>query len=319
VSGGHRELALVCGVLAVLALTALGGAAAAADPIKERCVDSNTRAQSLRRQGRFVQARDALRTCGDAACPSLVRDDCAERLDALNRAQPTMILDVKDSDGNDLASVKVTVDGRVVADPLGGTPVSIDPGEHSFLVESPGHSPLTRTFVLKEGEKDRRERILLAPIPAPASPPPASPDIHGESRPVTAEPAGDRSLERHPGEARVDTQKMVAFVAGGIGVASLVTGIVLGLGASSAYRDQQRDCASSVDCPNHARALSDHSAMETEGRWSTIAFVAGGALLAGGAWLFFTDRGTARPKTAGLAVAPAVGRTGTGLLVRGEF
>jgi hypothetical protein len=292
------------GAVVALSLAAPCGTAAAADATKERCVDSNTKAQSLRRQGRFAEARDALRECGDPSCPSLVRDDCAERLDALNRAQPTMILDVKDQDGNDLSGIRLTVDGRVVADPLGGTPVAVDPGEHSFLIESPGRSPLTRTFVLKEGEKDRRERIMLAAPQGPAQGSSEASPVHS-----TEPPAPDGGL---------DSQKVLAIVAGGLGVASLTTGAVLGLAAASAYRDQQRDCSSPTDCRYHAQALSEHSTMQTEGDWSTVAFVAGGALLAGGAWLFFTDRGTPA-KTAGLAVTPAVGRTATGVLVRGEF
>jgi hypothetical protein len=234
-----------------------------------------------------------------------VRDDCAERLDALNRAQPTMILDVKDSDGNDLSGVKLTVDGRVVADPLGGTPVAIDPGEHSFLVESPGHSPLTRTFVLREGEKDRRERVMLV---TPQSPGQAAPSEESPDRSTAASPLG----------GGLDSQKTLALVAGGLGVAGVATGAVLGLAAASAYRDQQRDCSSPTACRYHAQALSEHSTMQTEGDWSTVMFIAGGALLGGGAWLFFTDRGTPA-KAAGLAVTPAVGRTGTGVLVRGEF
>jgi hypothetical protein len=305
VSVTRAALAAVRGGIVVLAMTVPCGTAVAADATKERCVDANTKAQSLRRQGRFAEARDALRVCGAAACPSIVRDDCAERLDALDRAQPTMVLDVKDANGNDLTTVKLTVDGRVVADPLGGTPVALDPGEHSFLIESPGHAPLTRTFVLKEGEKGRREKILLAvPQSAPRS--------------AVAEEPADRPAQVLPPAGGLGAQKTLALVVAGLGVASIATGAVLGFGASSAYRDQQRDCGSPTDCINHAQAVSDHSTMETEGTWSTVAFVSGGVLLAGGAWLFFTDRGVPA-KAAGFVVAPAAGRTGTGLLVRGEF
>jgi hypothetical protein len=39
----------------------------------------------------------------------------------LERAQPTVVFDVKDDAGNDLTDVKVTVDGNPLADKLTGT------------------------------------------------------------------------------------------------------------------------------------------------------------------------------------------------------
>jgi hypothetical protein len=286
---------------------------AAADVTKDRCVDSNTAAQSLRRRGRFAEVRAVLQVCGDPSCPSIVVNDCVERLDELNRAQPTVILEVKDAAGNDVGDVKLTVDGVAPAHRLGGGAVEIDPGQHTFLFESPGRQPLTRTFVLREGEKNRLERIVLTPVPA--SPPAAD---------ASPAPAADVPAEATAEEARagLSDRKIWALVAAGLGVASVATGAVLGLDAASDYRAQNRDCGSATNCPNRAQALTDHAAMETSGTWSTVAFVAGAALMGGAAWLFFTDS-SSRPRPAtGLlnaTVAPAIGPSTTGLVVRAEF
>jgi hypothetical protein len=296
---------------AAVVLLGLCGADAAADVTKDQCVDANTQAQSLRRQGRLGDAREKLRVCVDAACPSLVRDDCAERLDELNRAQPTIVVDVKDGDGNDLSAVKLTVDGRMVADRLAGTAIPLDPGAHTFVFESAGWQPLTRRFVLKETEKNRRERVMMVAAVAPV------PQRDEQRPPAEPTPAAAEPPPVEHGGA-LGTRKILALAAGGAGIASVTVGAVLGLGASQAYSDQKRDCASPTECPNHAQALSDHSTMETDGVWSTVAFVAGGALLAGAAWLFFTG-GEDAPAPSAAIVTPTIGQGSGGVVLRGAF
>jgi hypothetical protein len=286
---------------------------AAADVSKDKCVDSNTAAQSLRRRGRFAEVRAVLQVCGDPSCPSIVVNDCVERLDELNRAQPTVILDVKDAAGSDVGDVKLTVDGVVVASRLGGGAIEIDPGEHTFLFESPGRRPLTRTFVLREGQKNRLEHIVLPSLPA-AEPPAAD----------SPSPSADAAPDAPPQEAHagLSERRIWALVGAGLGAASVATGVVLGLDAASDSSAQKRDCGSAANCPNHAQALTDHAAMQTSGTWSTVAFAAGAALLGGAAWLFFTDSsGPPRPAS-GLrngTVAPAIGPSSTGLVLRAEF
>jgi hypothetical protein len=300
----------LCGTAARFAVAAIGvhlafgETRAVADVSKDRCVDANTAAQSMRRRAHFADVRAALKICGDPSCPSIVRSDCAERLDELNRAQPTVILDAKDPEGNDLGEVKLTVDGVVIAERLNGGALDIDPGEHTFLFEAPGRSSLTRTFVLKEGEKNRLEHIVLqAPTAAEGT---KSPEEAPEG--MTAPRSGGLS-----------GRKIVGLVVAGVGVAGLATGTVLGLDAAAAYSDQKRDCGSPATCPNHAQAVSDHSTMNTDGTWSTVAFVAGAACVAGAAWLFFGDTPTPSRASTGLAVVPAIGRSGAGFVVRTDF
>jgi hypothetical protein len=112
---------------------------------------------------------------------------------------------------------------------------------------------------------------------------------------------------------------VLGIVAGGAGIVSVAAGALLGLSASDAYSAQKRECASPTDCTNRAQALSDHSSMETDGAWSTVEFIAGGALLAGGAWLFFTGGPNARSPQMAITAAPAIGRANGGVVVRGEF
>src|SRR5258708_38899523 len=96
-------------VLVVLGAPATVARAAPEDGGIDRCLGANTTAQSLRRDGKFGAARTHLAMCVDASCPALVRDDCNQRLDELDRAQPTIVFDARDSPGQDAAEVAVEI------------------------------------------------------------------------------------------------------------------------------------------------------------------------------------------------------------------
>src|ERR1019366_7525907 len=87
----------------------------------------------------FAAARGQFLACASASCPALVRDDCAKRLDDVERAQPTIVFDAKDGAGRDVSMVTVTVDGHPLVDRLDGTSPRVDPGGHplGFTVSGP--------------------------------------------------------------------------------------------------------------------------------------------------------------------------------------
>jgi hypothetical protein len=298
--------------LLLAASLAFVGTPAIAQMTKDQCLEVNTQAQLLRRKGQLAMARAQLQRCGDPACPVLVRDDCTRMTEELERAQPTIVFDAKDGAGRDLVAVKVAVDGQPLTDRLEGAPLRVDPGAHAFTFTAEGQPPVTQTFVLKEGEKDRRERVTIGgPASAAAPIPPVSPPS----------PAG---LPPNPPEAAtaegLGTRRILGLALGGAGVAGLALGGVFGLMTASAANQQKTDCASASSCANYAAAASDHTNAQTDGTISTIAFVAGGALLVGGAVLWFLPSHSAEPATAAsLVVAPAVGPGGLGLSLRGGF
>jgi hypothetical protein len=81
----------------------------------------------------------------------------------VNAAIPTVVFEAKDASGNDLVPVDVKMDGKLIAERLDGTALSIDPGEHAFTFASAGKTSVQKHFVIHEGEKNRRERIVFAP------------------------------------------------------------------------------------------------------------------------------------------------------------
>ena len=271
---------------------------------KAECVEADTKGQDARRAGRLAEAREALKLCSDDKCPNMVKSDCVQRLDELDHAQPTIVFDVKNGAGEDVTSIRVTVDGHLLTEKVDGSALAADPGEHTFAFTAPGQPAVTKTFVLKEGEKGRRERVVIG-AEAPTLP-----------KQVAAAPPSPPPVA----SGGMGGQKVLGLVLGAAGVAGLAAGGVFGELASSAWSSQKSDCGSSTDCPNRSQAASDHNTLETDGLISTIGFIGGGALLVAGVVLFLTG-GSSSPEgqATGLVMMPAVGPSSASFDLHGSF
>jgi hypothetical protein len=229
-------------------------------------VAANEAAQTLRQSGKLDAARQQLRACVAAACPAVLRDDCAQRLDELQRAQPTVVFDVKDAAGHDVATVRVSVDGRLVAERVDGTAMPLDPGEHEVRFDA-----------------------------APAA--------------------------REEGSSPLSGQRLVGLGVAGAGAAGLIVGAVFGANAMSSWSSSKSECSAS-SCPSHDQAVADHDHAASAATLSTVAFVAGTALVAGGLVLYLTAPSSReRPSGQGaeLRLAPAAGARGGGVELQGVF
>jgi hypothetical protein len=229
-----------------------------ADVSTDQCIASNEKAQWLRQAGKFTEARAELVLCTDAHCPGMVRDNCVERLDELGRAQPTIVFDAKDPAGNDLSAVAVTVDGRPLVDHLDGTAIAVDAGDHTFVFTTAGKPSATRTFLLKEGEKARREIIVLSPA---AQGPQVAPPLLATGATAAARPAS--------GDSRA-----LAYGAFGLGGAGIVVGAVLGVITLNTKSKLDALCGPSKrTCPTSSQ--SDIDAIQTTSTISTVGFIVG--------------------------------------------
>jgi hypothetical protein len=275
---------------------------------RDACIDANTKAQELRRDGKLFEARTALNTCANRACPGMVRDDCTRRLDELERTQPTIVFSVKDAAGTDVSAVRVSVDGRKLADRLDGKALAVDPGTHRFSFEWAGQPPVTRQLLVREGEKGRLELIdTTAPVGASAS---------GGASPkgfTSAFEAGT-AVPDHGGQSGA-TQRLWGYGLGGAGIAGLAGGAVFGLVALGASNDSKNECAIS-NCQNHQAAQNDHDKAATFSTASTVAFIAGGALVALGATLVLS---APHDGHMALRLTPSVGPSVANLALQGAF
>ena len=144
----------------LLAVSA-AGAAHAAPQSKEACFSAYEGSQRLRQKKQLVAAKKALIACSSESCPAALRGDCVTWLAEVENVLPTLVLSA-----GELTDVRVTEGDRVVADGLDGTAIPFDPGEHTLRFEAGGRVPVTRTILVREGEKARGVDVPLAPVAA---------------------------------------------------------------------------------------------------------------------------------------------------------
>src|ERR1700722_15398926 len=127
---------------ALLASLLLGAFPARADD-KAACFDAASKGQSLRDQGKLVEAREQFRRCAAQGCPTMVLQDCGGWLADVEKNVPTVVVTAKDGSGNDLVDVQVTVDGQPLLSKLTGEALPIDPGLHTFHFSTSGGGSAT--------------------------------------------------------------------------------------------------------------------------------------------------------------------------------
>jgi hypothetical protein len=301
-----RGLGSTALALALLALASVPGPARAVDQVAAACIRANEQAGPLRRAGKLRDARDQLRLCSAATCPVAVRKDCVTGAAQADADVPTVVFSVQDPDGNDLSAVTVRLDGQSLADKLDGKALDVDPGEHVFRFESAGHPTVEKRFVIVEGEKNRHERVMLGePKPAPVVVAPGPPA-------ATATPPATESRRRK-----------VGLAIGGGGLVLLVGGGVSALVATLEWNAAKNQCGPTfpVSCKNQAAANSDRSATAVTSTIADIALGAGAAALVTGAVLVIWAPAPGHDGTdaARLTLAPEVGPSASGLLLRGSF
>jgi hypothetical protein len=278
--------------LAPVAVATLFVSRAAHADDEEACVASSERALAAVHRQSLLEARSALVACTAAGCPDIVRSSCQRRLVEVNAAIPAVVFEMKDAAGNDLAGVQISVDGSPLEAHADGAPVVLDPGKHSFRFQAAGRPTLQKEFVLRQGERDRRERILFE---SAAEKPPVS---HGWS-----------------------PLQIGGVAAAALGVAGIAVGSIFGVKAGSDRSSELSACGSvCATASDQNNATSYRNAFLGDSTISTVGFVAGGVLLATGAILFFAGRPTDDPRaTTGWRVVPSAGLAGGGVLVTGGF
>jgi hypothetical protein len=267
------DLGALAFILAIPAVVGVPRVAHAQDI--DACIGASEKAQALRKKMNLIDERAELSQCAASACPDQVSSHCRERLAEVNKAIPSIILVAKDGSGGDFVEVKLTIDGAPRADHLDGTAVALNPGKHTFVLEAAGQEPVTRDFVLVEGERDRRETIVIGQPPPSLAPVPAKVASADQ-------PSGD------------STQKTLALVVAGVGVAALIAGGTLGALTITARNDYEQNCGSNIGAPPgscNKQGVSGEQDTATKGNLSTVFLIGGGVLAATGTvWFLLAPR-----------------------------
>ncbi len=165
--------------------------------------------------------------------------------------------------------VEVTVDGKPLPPAAVGTRVPIDPGDHAIEAHAPAKKAWTSTFTVAGGPSEisvkvpelEDDKAALPPEPAPAVQPPRE-----------ASSAGG-------------TQRTLGWITAGAGVVGLGIGGFFGARTLSEKSTVDSNCTGSF-CNSDGLAANDSA--KSAATLSTIGFVAGAVLVAGGIVLVLT-------------------------------
>jgi hypothetical protein len=242
-----------------------------ADADPKACIRAHASGQRELKAGHLKAASQLFTSCGsDESCPDQLRKECAEFLDTVKKTIPTVIFSALDEDGKDISGVKVYSNDDLVVDGLDGRAYEMDPGKYHLRFILPAGEPLSIDVVIREAEKTRVIQVKREKT-APA------PDAVASGAPAPA----SKGLGPAP------------WIAAGVAVAALGTGITLGAIGSGKESDLNQ-C--SPHCSDDMR--STYSSAKGLLLGADIGF--GVALVSAGVatYLFISGAGEASPAPA---------------------
>jgi hypothetical protein len=132
---------------------------------KDPCIAAYEQAQTLRKDGKFINAREQAGVCAKDSCPAILVKDCTRWIGELEASTGSVICEAKTTSGKNVSDVRVTVDGAELVTRLDGRAIPIDPGKHAFRFDR-GGATYDETVLVREGEKNRR---ITATLPETAA------------------------------------------------------------------------------------------------------------------------------------------------------
>lgn len=261
-----RAFATIAAAASIFAV-AMPMTAAASEPDKPidkaLCADTYRNAQIQRKSGALKRARESLLVCVSDRCPAVLQPDCTRWLTEVEAALPSIAFAAKGTDGNDVTTVRVTMDGQLLTDAIDGKSIPVDPGSHTLRFEHEGEDPIEQTIIVREGEKARVVTVSWAKSPG------AGPSEAPGSRPRSGPPT-------------------TAWVLGGVGAGALATFGVLALHGMSRRSDLEKECFGSC-------RQEQVDSIKTELTIADVALGVGVVSLGVSAVLFLTSGGRPSP------------------------
>lgn len=216
------------------------------------------------------------------------------------------------------AGTVVKRDGAVVAGAALGLGLPIDPGEHVVSTQAPGGALWEQRITIAKGEKKPLVLEVKAAPTVDTRSAAATPVVA-----VTPEPS-----PLPPAKPGMSGRRAAVYTVGGVGVAGLVLGGVLGglvLGKKSIIKAH---CGSAIEAPSElycdSTGLTAADSAKTLGLVSTIGFAAGLAGVGTAVVLLLTEPKAAKPATGArgpwiAADVLSAGPTGATLGAHGSF
>jgi tetratricopeptide (TPR) repeat protein len=206
------------------------------------------------------------------------QEDAKRELEALIPRIPTLRVQVTGAPAKD---VRAVIDGQPAAV---GEALSQDPGQHAVTATAQGIEPATQVVTLQEATAAQVTLEMKAPPPRAGAPIVAPPQA--DARPANSDSAAWRYAPA------------ILFGVAGVG---LGIGAITGAMASGGVGDLEDRCP---DKKCYDDAAETYDATQVLSTVSTISFIAGGVLAAGGLGVLIYRNRTRSSTQAGLMVGP---------------
>jgi len=254
-------------------------------------------AECFEQVGRLASAWetfDLVAKAADEAGNARQRDFARTKADALAPRVSKVVIMI-DPATRDLEGLQLAQDDVPIPPSQWNEPQRVDPGSHRFTATAPDHDD----WVQEVGVEGEAQLITVEIPPLEATAAPAPPEPEPEPPPED--------------EGSFITLPTLGLIIGGVGVAALGTGVVLGVVAKSSYDDSLEYCTDGF-CSQEG--LDQQGDAVTLGTAGTVVFFVGAAAIVGGAalWFFAPDEEAAADE-----VALRLGVTPGGAVLRGIF
>jgi hypothetical protein len=223
----------------------------------------------------FKSAAAAAQRVGD----TLRRDTALARADKLEPRLSRLRIVLADP------SVSVLQNGQPTSPAVIGSAIPVDPGTYRLEANAPGKTPWSQSILV-------REEGALVEVKVPELT--AEPAVSSSPQPTQSEPP---PMTAEAG----DGQRTLAWVFGGVGVASVAVGTVFGALAASSWSKAEDSCLDyPFECSSDGVGHSNDAS--TRANIATVGFIVGAAALGTSVVLFLTDDDD--PERAGVAIGP---------------
>jgi hypothetical protein len=231
-------------------------------------------ARTLEKMGLLIEAVETYSRMTRLAVPASAPLQFAEAIDAareegetLRARIPMLTLELRGAGAED-ASLAVTVNGRAVNAADLGRGQNVNPGTYHIVVMLGGEQRASADVTLVPGQS-RRVELNVATTP--------------EHQRVAADGTAAVSLDSGPGR-RIPA---LAYVAGGVGIVGVTTGVITGLLANDHYADAEELCESRR-CQAGTSGPDAVDAFRTWRLVSSVSYGVGAAGIAAGVVLWLT-------------------------------
>jgi hypothetical protein len=225
---------------------------------------------------KFLEAASAAQTAGKADREKTAR----ERAGALMPRVAKFVIVVPDA--QQITGLEVHRDGEMVGKAQWGAPIPADPGDHVVTASAPGRKTWQTTVKLQDDGATATAIVPDLELGSDTSLQPGLPEQAGSV------PHG------------LGTQRKLALGAGSLGVVGIAVGTIFGLQSRASHVAADKYCTGQT-C-QYQRGVDLARTARIDGNVSTVAFIIGGAGLAGAAALWFTIKPQSAAPQVGLGI-----------------